>query len=341
MLLILGTLSRGPIIFPLIICTLDTPTTTTTPPPCNKPPVQTNAAALWSAYLWPGFVFLLTAACVATTLQSWPSIIYTHSQRAREDTHTHAQLARTHTACTTYSILCPGATPDFKLQLAEPEGKLNLEGSSAEVTQTGNNCLSHIFLQRARVSLCVCWRGCEWNLEGVHAHSLPLYMHKRRQSLQIFSRRCSWFRVFLRYSNAPLLRLFQPIRFPFYHSVCVCISSGLQARLHGLIKSEHVSPGQCFLITFSFCFILSTTLQGHCGSLCMPVCENMFVCVSVCVLPYHIIGPDIKVSYLQRVSQGFSGNLERTWYRCISQIISPLGYTGLKGKQSHGHQSYT
>lgn len=71
---------------------------------------------------------------------------------------------------------------------------------------------------------------------------------------------------------------------------------------------------------------------------CVCVCAN--VCVRGCVRLYHIIGLDIKASYLQRVSQGFSGNLERTWYRCISQIISPLGYTGLKGKRSRGHESY-
>lgn len=168
------------------------------------------------------------------------------------------------------------------------------------------------------MQFCVQW--------GKFAHGGTLLcLRKRRWRWQIFSRPCSWFlRVFSSCrSDAPLLSLFQRVRFPICRSVCACVSSGFQARLHRLIKSEHVSPGQRFLITFSLCFILSTTLQGHCGGLCVCVracackhtvcaCVCACVCVRACVLPYHIIGLDIKVSYLQRVSQGFSGNLERT-----------------------------
>ena len=149
----------------------------------------------------------------------------------------------------------------------------------------------------------------------------------------------------LSHTHIPLfLSLFQPVWFPLSHSLYVCIVSGFQAQLHWLIKSEHVPPAQCFLsITLSLCFPLYHSPRPGCVcmSLCVCVCvfANVCVCVFVCV-PYHIIGLDIKASYLQRVSQGFSGNLERTWYRCISQIISPLGYTGLKGKRSRGHESY-
>ena len=71
-----------------------------------------------------------------------PAVLAIHNLYTCARTHTQE-----HTACTTHSIHCPGATPDFKLQLAEPEAKLNLEGSSVEVTQTGNNCLSHIYFQ--------------------------------------------------------------------------------------------------------------------------------------------------------------------------------------------------
>lgn len=95
----------------------------------------------WLRLLWLGTVSplaLAAAACVATLLQPLPSIIYTRA-------HTYSQR---HKAGATHSIHRPGATPDFKLQLAEPEAKLNLKGSSVEVTQTGNNCLSH--------SVCVC-----------------------------------------------------------------------------------------------------------------------------------------------------------------------------------------
>lgn len=118
----------------------------------NNPPVQALAAALTQPYLWPSAVLLLAAACVAATLQSWPSIIYT---RLRTCAHTYA-----HRACAAYSIPCPGATPDFKLQLAEPEGQVNLQGSSAEVTQTGNNCLSHFFFSFFFCSVCVCNFAC-------------------------------------------------------------------------------------------------------------------------------------------------------------------------------------
>lgn len=101
-----------------------------------------HAARLWLRLLWPGLgspLTLAAAACVATLLlQPLPSIIYTHT-----DTLTQMQI---HTACATHSIHCPGATADFKLQLAEPEAKLNLKRSSVEVTQTGNNCLSLIYL---------------------------------------------------------------------------------------------------------------------------------------------------------------------------------------------------
>ncbi|CAG5938773.1 unnamed protein product [Menidia menidia] len=60
------------------------------------------------------------SACVATLLQPFPSIIYTQA-------HTRA-----HTARSARSTHCPGAPPDFKLQLAEPEARLNLKGSSME-----------------------------------------------------------------------------------------------------------------------------------------------------------------------------------------------------------------
>lgn len=103
------------------------------------------------------------------------------------------------------------------------------------------------------------------------------------------------------------------------------------ARLADKIKSMFRLPSVSSVSHSLFVF-LSTTLQGK--GMCVRGC------VYLCARPYHIIGLDIKASYLQRVSQGFSGNLERTWYRCISQIISPLGYAGLKGKQSCGHESY-
>lgn len=145
--------------------------------------------------------------------------------------------------------------------------------------------------------------------------------------------------------------LFQPVLFPLSHCLYVCIVSGFQAPLNWLIKSEHVPPAQCFLsITFSLCFPLHHSPRPMSVYVCMSVCMCLWMCACVCVCAnvcvrgcvrlYHIIGLDIKASYLQRVSQGFSGNLERTWYRCISQIISPLGYTGLKGKRSRGHESY-
>lgn len=147
------------------------------------------------------------------------------------------------------------------------------------------------------------------------------------------------------------IHFLQPVLFPLSHCLYVCIVSGFQAPLNWLIKSEHVPPAQCFLsITFSLCFPLHHSPRPmsvyvwvcvcvcECVHVCVCVCAN--VCVRGCVRLYHIIGLDIKASYLQRVSQGFSGNLERTWYRCISQIISPLGYTGLKGKRSRGHESY-
>lgn len=85
-----------------------------------------------------------------------PAVLAIHNLYTCARTHTQE-----HTACTTHSIHCPGATPDFKLQLAEPEAKLNLEGSSVEVTQTGNNCLSHIYFQ---------WMGV-WALVSVCAHN--------------------------------------------------------------------------------------------------------------------------------------------------------------------------
>lgn len=236
----------------------------------NNPPVQALAAALTQPYLWPSAVLLLAAACVAATLQSWPSIIYT---RLRTCAHTY-----THRACAAYSIPCPGATPDFKLQLAEPEGQVNLQGSSAEVTQTGNNCLSHFFfpffffLQRGPVQFCVQW--------GKFAHGGTLLcLRKRRWRWQIFSRPCSWFlRVFSSCrSDAPLLSLFQRVRFPICRSVCACVSSGFQARLHRLIKSEHVSPGQRFLITFSLFYPLYHSPRPLWKPLC--VCARVRVSI--------------------------------------------------------------
>lgn len=87
--------------------------------------------------------------------------------------HTHTQE---HTACTTHSIHCPGATPDFKLQLAEPEAKLNLEGSSVEVTQPGNNCLSHIFPVDGCVS--PCWCLCaQYRMVRKHERGSDMLMH--------------------------------------------------------------------------------------------------------------------------------------------------------------------
>ena len=73
------------------------------------------------ALAWLGLPLsaLAAAACVAALLQPRPSIIYTQIY-----SHTH-----THTRTHTHGAHCPGATPDFKLQLTEPEAKPNLEGS--------------------------------------------------------------------------------------------------------------------------------------------------------------------------------------------------------------------
>lgn len=233
--------------------------------------------------LWPCAVRLLTAACVAATLQSRPSIIY---RRSRAGT-------RAHRACAAYSILCPGATPDFKLQLAEPEGQVNLQGPSVEVTQTGNNCLSHLFLsffflQRVRVQFCVLAGGICTRRRRRPAVSCANVDKDGRFS----SGRAADFLEYLPPADqAPLYFVcFSGSGFQSAGSARACVSSGFQARLHRLIKSEHVSPGRRFLITFSLCFILSATLskataevpRARVGVRASTLFASAFVHVHVC-----------------------------------------------------------
>ena len=104
-----------------------------------------HVVELWLRLLWPRLGLSERSVCRSLCGHSPPAAsihnLYAGT-RARARPHTDTC---TRTACATQSIHCPGAPPDFKLQLAEPEAKLNLEGSSMEVTQPRNNCLSHIF----------------------------------------------------------------------------------------------------------------------------------------------------------------------------------------------------
>lgn len=108
---------------------------------------------------------------------------------------------------------------------------------------------------------------------------------------------------------------------PLLQSVSACLVSTLSfpLRLYRLWLSSRaqladkiracsacpVFPQYHILSLFSS---LPLSKARECVSMHVSVCA--YVCVCVC--PYHIIGLDIKASYLQRVSQGFSGNLERT-----------------------------
>ena len=102
--------------------------------------------------------------------------------------------------------------------------------------------------------------------------------------------------------------LFQPVWFPLCHSLYVCIVSGFQAQLNWLIKIRACSACPVFpqyrILSLFSSLPLSKARER------VRVFARVSLCVRVC--PYHIIGLDIKASYLQRVSQGFSGNLERT-----------------------------
>ncbi len=113
-------------------------------PLSNHLSMSCGCALIAFALVWPSLSIRSGSLCGHSSTVLAINNLYTH-----EHTHTTCACTHTHTCthrpCATRSILCPGATPDFKLQLAEPEAKPNLQGSSVEVTQTGNNCLSHIF----------------------------------------------------------------------------------------------------------------------------------------------------------------------------------------------------
>lgn len=91
------------------------------------------------------------------------------------------------------------------------------------------------------------------------------------------------------------LFIFQPFWFSLHcYSLSICIIPDSEAQLNPLIKSANVSSSTLL------CFPLSRSPRLECACIHVYACVFAYVCI--CVHPYHIIGLDIKASYLQRVS---------------------------------------